>query len=71
MKIAIELSDVEVKGLKAYLKDVADIKNPKKTDIQNELQSEISGILQAPHFAYSFYIRRCSENENENFWTRY
>lgn len=47
MKITIELSEAEVKGLKAYLKDVnGDGKAITKKDIQTEIQGIVSGNLQ-------------------------
>jgi len=48
MKITIELTEAEVKGLKAYLKDVNGDGEPvTKEDIKREIQGIVSGNLQA------------------------
>ena len=45
MKVTIELTDAQVKGIKEYLKDVADIPSPKKADIKSEVDSIVHGYL--------------------------
>jgi hypothetical protein len=57
MKITIELSEAEVKGLKAYLLEVDEIKAG-KADIQQHIQSIVTGVLNAPQEAVSGYIER-------------
>lgn len=49
MKITIEISDAEVKGLKSYLKEVDSDVNPKitKEDIKREIQGIVSSSLQS------------------------
>lgn len=49
MKITINLTDIEVKALKAYLKEVSHDVNPVigKEDIKQEIQGMINGCLQA------------------------
>lgn len=57
MKIIIELSDVEVKGIKEYLKEVGDILNPTKTEITKEISEIVHGNLYAKQCAVSDYIK--------------
>lgn len=49
MKIVINLTDAEVKALKAYLADVSHDVNPviTKADIEQEIKGAISGHLQS------------------------
>jgi len=63
MKITIELSDAEVKGLKQYLLEVGDIDKPNKEDITNEIQSIVTGNLHATQIAVSDYIREFEKQE--------
>ena len=63
MKITIELNEAEVKGLKAYLKEVGDIEKPSKADIEQEIQGIVSGTLHAPQEAVNDYI---SKYEKQN-----
>ena len=58
MKITIELSDAQVKGIKDYLKNVDDIPRPKKSDIQVVIDSFVHGGLSAPQEAVSDYINK-------------
>lgn len=48
MKIVIELSENEVKALKAYLKEVSHDINPKitKEDIKREIEGMVNGNMQ-------------------------
>ena len=57
MKITIELSEAEVKGLKAYLKEVDDV-NANKDYIRQHIQNIVSGVLNAPQEAVSDYIKQ-------------
>jgi hypothetical protein len=56
MKITIELSEAEVKGLKAYLKEQQDSKVTKK-DIQIHCQNIVTGTINAPQEASSVFIQ--------------
>ncbi len=56
MKITIELSEAEVKGLKAYLLEVDGVKAD-KNNIKQHIQSIVSGTLNAPQEAVSDYIK--------------
>lgn len=49
MKITIELTEAEVKGLKAYLAEVSPDINPKigREDIKQEVEGMLSAALQA------------------------
>lgn len=47
MKLTIELSEVQVKGIKEYLKDVSDIEKPSKSDIKTEIEGMLSAELQS------------------------
>lgn len=57
MKVVVELSEAEVKGLKAYLKEVDDV-NAGKAYIRQHIQNIVSGVLNAPQEACSDYIRK-------------
>jgi hypothetical protein len=57
MKITIELSENEVKGIKAYLKDFDGIA-PSKNDIKVYVQGIVSGTINAPQEAVSGYINQ-------------
>ena len=57
MKVTIELSEAEAKGLKEYLKDLDGIR-ASKSDIQQHIQGIVSGVLNAPQEAVSDYIER-------------
>lgn len=61
MKVTIELSEAEVKGIKAYLKEVDDIDRPNKQDVQRFIRSFVD-IINAPQEAVSDYIRRESQS---------
>ena len=65
MKITIELSDAQVKGIKHYLKEVGDIPNPKKGDIQSEMASIVHGTLQAPRCAIADYVAKYETSYSE------
>lgn len=56
MKIIIELSEAQVKGIKKYLKEVEDIENPTSNDILKEIKGMISSELQ--HGAVYDYIKK-------------
>ena len=49
MKITINLTDIEVKALKAYLKEVSHDITPviTKQDIKEEIQGMVNGCLQS------------------------
>jgi len=49
MKITIEITDAEYKGLKDYLKETSGDINPKigKPEVQQEVQGMVSASLQA------------------------
>ena len=57
MKITIELSDQEVKGIKAYLKEVDGIEKPNKADIKSLVDSYVAAMY-APHEAVAHYINQ-------------
>lgn len=59
MKITIELTEAEVKGLKAYFKDVDDVKADKDY-IKQHIQGIVSGTLNAPQESVSDYIKQYS-----------
>jgi len=62
MKITIELTDVEVKGMKAYLKEVADIPKPTAKDIKD--QFDWKGWIHNPQESVSYYINGVSQKDN-------
>lgn len=57
MKITIELSEAETKGIKAYLREFED-HTPDKKDIQVYIQGVVSCTINAPHEAVSDYIKK-------------
>lgn len=57
MKITISLTDAEVKGIKKYLKEVADIDKPKKEDVKMFING-IVGAIHAPQESVSGYIKQ-------------
>ena len=56
MKITIELSEVEVKGIKAYLSDT-DCEPAERRNITQFIQGIVSGTINAPQEAVSDYIK--------------
>lgn len=58
MKIFINLSEAEVKGIKEYLKTVDGIEKPLKKDIQNEVKGIVNGAFQSQHSALADYISK-------------
>ena len=57
MKLTIELTDAEVKGIKAYVKEV-DGEKADKAYILNYISSMISGVLHAPQESVSGFIEK-------------
>lgn len=64
MKVTINLSDAQVKGIKAYLKEVADIPSPKKEDVRTEIENMVHGYLQSPQSSLTDYISRYEMRQN-------
>jgi hypothetical protein len=58
MKITFNLTEAQIKGIKAYIKETSGIEKPTKQDIQQELQGEIVALLQSPQSAMADYIRQ-------------
>lgn len=57
MKVTIELTSEQVKGIKAYLKQVAGIEKPTKKDIETEIRGYVNATLDNPNEAVSDYIK--------------
>lgn len=57
MKITVNLSENEVKGIKAYLKDFDGI-TPSKNDIVVYIQGIVSGTINASQESVSDYIQK-------------
>jgi hypothetical protein len=68
MKITVELTNAEVKGIKAYLKDVDGIDKPKKEDIKMFINSLVQ-VIHAPQESVSDYIK--AEEQYYNVGTIY
>ena len=62
MKLTIEISDAEAKGLKAYLQEVGEMKGT-KAEIIAHIENIVSGVINSPHEATSDYINRHSRPE--------
>lgn len=58
MKITINLSEAEIKGLKDYLKEQSDNGKVTKQDIVSHIQNIATGVINAPQEASSFYIQK-------------
>jgi hypothetical protein len=56
MKISIELTTEEVKGIKQYLKDT-----DSEESVKEFIQGIVSGVLQSPHESVSDYIKNCQK----------
>lgn len=61
MKITIELTDAEVKGIKAYEKELEGVVIGKKEIVQY-IQGIVSGTLHAPQEGVSGYIAQYENN---------
>lgn len=61
MKITIELTDAEVKGIKAYLKATDAAEKPNKSDVTIFIKGYINTI-HAPAEAVSDYINKFNNN---------
>lgn len=57
MKLTIELTEAEVKGIKKYFKEVDGV-NVKKEDIKQYIQGIVSGNINAPQESVSDYIKQ-------------
>jgi hypothetical protein len=57
MKLTIELDEAEVKGIKAYLKEVDGIEKPTKQDIQKAVSGELQAMFQSSHSSLADYIQ--------------
>ncbi len=64
MKITVELSDQEVKGIKAYMKEVDGKDKVTKQDIQAYISGIATGVINAPQEAVSDYIKKQSNGKN-------
>lgn len=60
MKVTITLSEAEVMGIKAYLREVDGIENPNREDVSVFMCSYVD-IINAPQEAVSDYIRQARE----------
>lgn len=70
MKITIELTDAEVKGIKAYLKEVDGIDKPNKQDVTMFINSIVQAI-HAPQESVSDYIKIEQQKESHYVGTIY
>ena len=62
MKLTIEISDAEAKGLRDYLREVGEMKGT-KAEIIAHVENIVTGIINAPQEASSNYIRKYVWNE--------
>lgn len=62
MKITIELTEAQVKGIKEYLREVCDIAIPKKDDIIIEVKGIVNGYMQAQHNSLADYVMKYENN---------
>jgi hypothetical protein len=59
MKISIELTEAEVKGIKNYLSDLGEGRT--KKDIKLFIQGIVSGTINASQESVSTYIQNCQK----------
>lgn len=57
MKITIELSDAEVRGIKRYLKDVGDFDTVTKENVADFVGDTVYLALRSPREAVNEYIK--------------
>lgn len=60
MKITIELTDAQVKGIKNYLSDF-DMEKITKQEIVFYIDGIVNGVLSSPHEAVSDYILKAEK----------
>lgn len=60
MKITIELTEAQVKGIKEYLKESSDIEKPSKSDVVTEVKGILDTYFQSQHSALTDYIQKYS-----------
>jgi hypothetical protein len=58
MKISINLSEAETKGIKAYLQEVDSNSKPTKEDIRACVEGELQALFQSQHSALADYINQ-------------
>lgn len=68
MKITINLTPAEVRGIKNYLKAIADISKPVKADIKQEVRGIVNGAFQYPHSALADYVQAEQAMEHVTEW---
>lgn len=56
MKVAIELSDAEVAGIKSYLIELGE--KPTTANIKAHIQGIVSGTINSPSEAVSYHIQQ-------------
>jgi hypothetical protein len=61
MKITINLTEAEVKGIKEYLKEIGDVEKPTKEDIKQFIEGYVSTI-HAPSESVNDYISKYENN---------
>ena len=58
MKITIDLTEAQVKGIKDYLKETTDINKPGKNEVSQEVKGILDTYFQAPHSSLTDYINK-------------
>lgn len=61
MKIIINLTTEQTKGIKSYLKETGDGEPVTKKQVDQYIYSIVQGTLESPQEAVSDYIRRASK----------
>jgi hypothetical protein len=54
----IKITDAEVAGIKEYLKEVCEVENPGKLDVEKEIGNILNSYFQAQHSSLTDYIQK-------------
>lgn len=58
MKITIDLTPAQVKGIKDYLREVADIEKPSQQDVKAEVAGILDTYFQSQQSSLTDYIQK-------------
>lgn len=63
MKITLDLDDVQVAALKAYIKSSTEIKKPSKEDIKSEIRGFVDSCMQSGALG-DFYMEELNKQRS-------
>jgi len=64
MKVIVDLTEAEKKGIKEYLKDTGSGEPVTYEDVKAHIRNIVSGYLSAPHNAESDYIAKYQDHDS-------